>query len=163
MNGSRMKDMEKCDDKREILSASWGWRRDALWRFPPRPRPVRISPFRPSPRPTPVRSARDATIDWHQTWCRRHIQSQITMIIMLTIYRGLRCAVAPLFPPPSDDTSTREADAMDMHTHAVTRCGTVARYREFVRRAITRDSEKKRHSVNQSQITVIIMYIILAN
>ena len=44
-----------------------------------------------------------------------------------------------------------------MHTHAVTVAQ--SRFREFVRRAITRDSEKKRHSVSQSVIDHRVYYV----
>ena len=76
----------------------------------------------------------------------------------------------PRPPPPSDDlhTSKNDADAaqsryQEFVRRAITRDSEKAdtdaaqsRYQEFVRRAIT---EKKRQSASQSQITVIIMLI----
>ena len=76
-------------------------------------------------------------------------------------------------PAPVRRLTSKDADAaqsryQEFVRQAITRDSEKAdtdaaqsRYQEFVRRAITRDSEKKRQSVSPSQITVIIMLIML--
>ena len=82
--------------------------------------------------------------------------------------RGVPCPLPP--QPPSDDLHTskgrrchihtqRDTDAAESRYQEFVADAAESRYQEFVRRAITRDSEKKRQSVSQSVTDHRVYYV----
>ena len=80
------------------------------------------------------------------------IISYDSMTHILTLEAGV-CRGRGTLPPPPDDLHTSKGRRHHIHTQSdadATLDATESRYQEFVRRALTRDSEKKRQSVSQS-------------